>query len=43
MCDYKGNESCQKNVIDIEALLKNSNMKSIFNNVQVAEKIEDIL
>lgn len=32
-----------KNVIDIEALLKNSNMKSIFNNVQVAEKIEDIL
>lgn len=43
LCNISKNESCKKNIRDIEKLLNQSFMKNILKTVKIAEKLEEIL
>lgn len=43
LCDTSGNESCKNNIIDLENLLRDKNMKEILKSVRIADDERDIL
>ena len=43
LCDISNNESCKINARDIESLLNQGKMKSVFRMVKIAEKLDDII